>query len=222
MEIIAFNGSPRKTWNTATLLEKALEGAASQGATTKLVHLYDLNFKGCRSDFSCKLIGGSNYGKCTIKDDLEPLLREIEKADAIVLGSPIYLGVVTGEMRSFMERLIFPFLRYQMSASAPPPSLFPRKIQTGFIYTMGAPEEHARAAGYEKNAAQTEGMMKMIFGNAESLFCSDTYQFDDYAKIDQNFDVAKKAARRKEQFPLDCQKAFELGARLAKQAAAVQ
>jgi multimeric flavodoxin WrbA len=43
MEVIAFNGSPRKKWNTATLLEKALEGAASQGAETKLVHLYDLD-----------------------------------------------------------------------------------------------------------------------------------------------------------------------------------
>ncbi|HWR22801.1 MAG TPA: flavodoxin family protein, partial [Feifaniaceae bacterium] len=25
MKMIAFNGSPRKTWNTATLLDKALE-----------------------------------------------------------------------------------------------------------------------------------------------------------------------------------------------------
>jgi hypothetical protein len=47
MKVIAFNGSPRKKWNTATLLEKALEGAASQGAETKLIHLYDLDFKGC-------------------------------------------------------------------------------------------------------------------------------------------------------------------------------
>jgi len=26
MKVIAFNGSPRRGWNTATLLEKALEG----------------------------------------------------------------------------------------------------------------------------------------------------------------------------------------------------
>ena len=32
MKVIAMNGSPRKEWNTATLLEKALEGAASEGA----------------------------------------------------------------------------------------------------------------------------------------------------------------------------------------------
>ena len=46
MKVIAVNGSPRKTWNTATLLEHALAGAAGSGAETELVHLYDLEFKG--------------------------------------------------------------------------------------------------------------------------------------------------------------------------------
>jgi len=42
MQVIGINGSPRKQWNTATLVAKALEGAAAQGAETELVHLYDL------------------------------------------------------------------------------------------------------------------------------------------------------------------------------------
>jgi len=112
MKVIAFNGSPRKTWNTATLLQKALQGAASQGATTKLVHLYDLDFKGCKSCFGCKTKGGKNYGKCAIKDGLTPILKEIETADALILGSPIYFWTVSGEMKSFMERLMFPLYRY--------------------------------------------------------------------------------------------------------------
>ena len=58
MKVIAVNGSPRKKWNTATLLERALEGAASKGAETELVHLYDLDFKGCVSCFACKMIDG--------------------------------------------------------------------------------------------------------------------------------------------------------------------
>jgi multimeric flavodoxin WrbA len=58
MKIMAINGSPRKEWNTATLLQKALEGAASQGATTELIDLYDLNYKGCISCFACKEKGG--------------------------------------------------------------------------------------------------------------------------------------------------------------------
>ena len=79
VKIIAFNGSPRKKWNTATLLEKALEGAASQGAETELIHLYDLNYKGCASCFACKTKGGESYGKCAIKDDLAPILKRIEE-----------------------------------------------------------------------------------------------------------------------------------------------
>ena len=46
MKVMAFNGSPRKKWNTVTLLEKAIEGAASQDAETSLVHLYELEFTG--------------------------------------------------------------------------------------------------------------------------------------------------------------------------------
>jgi len=64
MKIIAFNGSPRKMWNTATLLNKSLEGGTrSQGAETELIHLYDLNYKGCESCFSCKTMGSNSYGK---------------------------------------------------------------------------------------------------------------------------------------------------------------
>jgi multimeric flavodoxin WrbA len=88
----------------ATLLEKALEGAASQGAKAELIHLYDLTYKGCISCFACKTIGGKSYGRCAVKDELKPIFRKIERADAIILGSPIYIGTVTREMQSFMER----------------------------------------------------------------------------------------------------------------------
>jgi multimeric flavodoxin WrbA len=215
MEVIAFNGSPRKTWNTATLLQKALEGAASQGAKTKLVHLYDLDFKGCRSCFGCKTKGGPSYGKCAVKDDLTPILKEIETADALILGSPIYIGAVSGEMKSFMERLIFPFLRYAKDDD-PAPTLFPRKIHTGFIYTMNVTEEQMKELDYKKDIALNQEFLRRIFGNSESLLSFDTYQFDDYSKIDQDrFDVEKKAARRKEHFSQDSRRAFEMGIRFA-------
>ena len=80
MRVIAFNGSPRKHWNTATLLEKALDGAKSQGAKTKLIHLYDLNYKGCISCFACKAKGGKSYGKCSVTDDLKSIFDKIELA----------------------------------------------------------------------------------------------------------------------------------------------
>ena len=107
MKAYAINGSPRKNWNTALLLEHALAGAASQGAETELIHLYDLAYKGCTSCFSCKLKDGKSYGRCAMNDGLTPVLEKLAEADVFILGSPIYFGTVTGEMRSFMERLLF-------------------------------------------------------------------------------------------------------------------
>jgi multimeric flavodoxin WrbA len=118
-------------------------------------------------------------------------------------------------MKSFLERLIFPLLRYTKDDD-PAPSLFPRKIHTGFIYTMNRTEEQVKEVGYEKDIAITEEYLRKVFGNSESQLCFDTYQFDDYSKVDQDrFDVAEKAARRKEHFPNDCQRAFEMGIRIA-------
>jgi multimeric flavodoxin WrbA len=213
MKVIAINGSPRKKWNTATLLEKALEGAALQGAETELVHLYDLTYQGCISCFSCKTKGHTSYGKCAVQDDLTPVFRRIEGAKALILGSPIYFGFVSGEMKSFFERLSFPYLMY----TDPPQTLFPRKIKTGCIYTMNIPEEMMQEWGYVQNFQRTEMTMQRIFGSSESLVCCDTYQFEDYSKyVADRFDPNKKAARRKEIFPLDCQKAFEMGTRFVK------
>src|SRR5512135_1706770 len=112
MKAIAVNGSPRKKWNTATLLEKAIEGAVSEGAKAEWVHLYDLSYKGCISCFACKTRDGKSYGKCAVKDALTPILESAGSADVLLFGSPIYFGTATGEIRSFMERLLFPYSLY--------------------------------------------------------------------------------------------------------------
>jgi hypothetical protein len=57
------------------LLEKAVEGAKSVGAEAELIHLYDLDFKGCISCFACKTLGGKSYGRCAVKDGLAPVLE---------------------------------------------------------------------------------------------------------------------------------------------------
>ena len=212
MKIMAVNGSPRKTWNTATLLKKALKGAASQGAETELIHLYDLTFTGCTSCFACKTRGGKSYGRCAVKDGLAPILKNIEAADALILGSPIYFGNVSGEMRSFLERLLFPYFTY----TDPPQSLFPQKIPTGFIYTMNVPEEMMREWGYEQVFGQNQRLLQMVFGASEFLYSCDTLQFKDYARVvADRFDAEKKARRRQEIFPLDCEQAMAMGARFA-------
>ncbi|NEZ74281.1 flavodoxin family protein [Clostridium botulinum] len=214
MKVLGINGSPRKQWNTAALLTKALEGVASLGVETELIHLYNLNYKGCVSCFACKLIDGRSYGRCAINDDLGPILKKIEECDAIIMGSPIYFGQVTGEMKSFLERLLFQYLVYDGKGT----SLLKKKILTGFIYTMNVNENILKDIGYDQNFKAMEKTLIRFFGSSESLIVTDTYQFDDYSKyVTTGLDAQAKTKRNHDEFPKDCLKAFNMGVRFAQQ-----
>ncbi|MEA4879849.1 MAG: flavodoxin family protein, partial [Synergistaceae bacterium] len=192
MKVIAINGGPRKNWNTATLLNSALEGAASRGASTEIVHLYDLDFKGCTSCFACKLRGGTSYGKCALRDELTPILEKIEGADAFFIGSPIYFGNVAGETRSFMERLLFQYLVYARKDRS-----LAQKKQVGLIFTRNLSDSMAKERGYDLVFDSTARSFKIIFGSAEIISSTDTLQFEDYSKyVASLFNVAEKKRRR--------------------------
>ena len=212
-KIYAINGSPRKNGNTAQLLQKALEGAASAGAEVKLIQLADLNFSGCRSCFACKKLANPAPG-CVLKDDLAEILKELLQADGIIMGSPIYFGAESGLYRNFLERLFFPMLRY----TNPPSSRAEKRIDFGFIYTMNVPENLMDEYGYNaylQSQSQTPGL---IFNsrNIYTLYACDTHQFDDYSKYECTlFDAGHKAEMRKTQFISDLAKAFEMGRKLA-------
>ncbi|WP_243359840.1 flavodoxin family protein [Fundidesulfovibrio terrae] len=212
MNILAFNASPRKKWNTATMLAHVLDGARSKGAECEMIHLYDLAYKGCISCFECKKIGGKSYGRCAVKDELAPVLERAARADALVFGSPVYFGTESGEARSFLERLLFPFVTYTPGYQA----IAPKKMPTALIYTMNVKEEALGQLGYNTFMNRMQGTMARVFGSCEVLTATDTCQFKDYGKyLTTAWDAAAKAKRREEVFPQDCAKAYALGERLA-------
>lgn len=209
MKVIGINGSPRKNRNTAAMLNSALDGASKRGAETRLVHLYDYKFQGCISCFACKKTNG--HGVCAMQDEIAPLLRELNTVDALILGSPIYVGNITGVMRCFLERVVFCNSTYKPE----PTTYFPQKIKVGFLYTMGVPEEYLEQYGSIQDLRYMENCIKRTYGSIETLYAFDTYQFDDYSKYDVAFDVAAKEQQRKNQFPIDCEEAFQMGMRFA-------
>ena len=208
MNIIAVNGSARKGWNTHMLLEKALEGAASQGAQTEIVNLYDLDYKGCIGCLGCKLKSGK-HGRCIINDALKPVLDRVAECDALILGSPIYVGEVTGELRSFIERLTFQYISYDIMHGI----LFDRQIKTAFFFTTNCPEDAYGAVGYTRLFDDYKQFMGRIFkGECRTLAVSETWQIDDYDKYHMaSFNVPDRRRRREEVFPEDLKKAYEIG-----------
>lgn len=211
MNVLAVNGSPRRKRNTASLLEKMLEGAAGAGAETELVHLYGLKYTGCISCFQCKLAGGKSYGRCAVRDGLTPLLEAAHAADVLVLGTPVYFNAETGMMRSFMERLWFQYHRY---THAKPP-LSPRKKACALVYTMNIREEDTAAYGTDRCFTTARTIMERFFGPCELFLGTDTKQMDDYSKYEMDyFDPAEKDRRHEEVFPLELRRASALGASL--------
>jgi multimeric flavodoxin WrbA len=215
MAILALNGSPRKNWNTHILLMNALEGAASKGICTELIHLYDLSYKGCFGCLECKRKGSRNLGRCVVNDALKPVLAKIHTSDGLIIGSPIYFGEVTGMTRSFMERLLFQYNSYDKEKIP----LIDRQIQTVFIYTMNQSEQSLGEIGYSDLFRANEVLFGRILGPLVTLVVTETCQVDDYDRYHMTqFDAARHMQRRKDAFPEDCKKAFELGAALAQTA----
>lgn len=221
MKFFAINGSPRKNKNTATLLEKALEGAksaiAGEPVETEMIHLYDLSYQSCISCFECKRMGGKSYGRCAVKDPLTSVLQQLAEADGIIFGSPVYFGSITGKMKSFLERFLFQYSVYDMHYS----SLAPKKMPTAFIYTMNVTDAVMHEWGYLQNFKDIERAIEKMFTKPQTLYANDTYQFNDYSKYKMEiFSEKEKARHRDQQFPVDCQKAFRVGASLAGRKAA--
>ncbi|MGA2674340.1 MAG: flavodoxin family protein [Terracidiphilus sp.] len=105
-KVVAIVGSYRKGGTIDSAVEAILNGAREKGAETHTIYLTEQHLEFCKNCRQCVLKPGAERGACEQQDDLEPILKEIEAADAVVLGSPVNYGNVTAVFRTFMERLI--------------------------------------------------------------------------------------------------------------------
>jgi multimeric flavodoxin WrbA len=213
MKLIALCGSARKQGNTSKMLHQVVEGAKSVGAETEFVNLFDLNYKDCISCYCCKLKNSKSYGHCVVDDDLKPILGRIEESDVIVLGSPIFYGNLSGQMRSFTDRLLFQYLDYGAKSSGPKPKNF----KTALIATMNVNDEIYVKRGFKDNLTRFAEIMSHTLGSCELLTLTNTVQFDDYSKYVYLMpDIEEKSNRVEKISAENLQKAFDLGVRLIK------
>ncbi|MFC1591612.1 flavodoxin family protein [Thermodesulfobacteriota bacterium] len=107
MVILGFMGSPRLKGKCSKLIQKALEGAASKGAETKLYPLIKQNIKYCMGCGNCYTKNAElPIGNCPLKDDMHSILEEYLKADGYFYASPVYDMFVTALSKTFLERKI--------------------------------------------------------------------------------------------------------------------
>ena len=157
MQILAINGSPRPKGNTSTIIGKILEGARSKGAQTTEVRLHDMNLLGCQGCLSCR----KNPGFCSQKDDLSPFLEAIKTCAGMVVGCPIYMYRISGQMKLFVDRI---YSLYRNRPEGGYDSMVPPGKTYALVTSQGAPnpEQYTKSLRYLAGMTGTGLGMKVV------------------------------------------------------------
>ena len=102
MNVVAFNGSPRKDGNTFILINHMFSELEKEGISTEIVQLSEKEIRGCIACFKC--IENKDQ-RCAVKADAaNEYIEKMLGADGIILGSPVYFTDVTSEMKALIDR----------------------------------------------------------------------------------------------------------------------
>lgn len=135
MKIVSVLGSPRKSGNSATLTQVITDALTTRGHETITHRLNSLTFKGCQACGACKTTSET----CILKDDLAQVLDDVQKADVVILATPVYWGDVSAQMKGFIDRT-YSYLTPGFMTESVKHRLSPGK-KLVFIQTQGAGDE---------------------------------------------------------------------------------
>jgi len=97
--ILAIYGSPRRRGNSSRLLDEAVLGAQSEGATVEKIVLRDLKMSPCLEIYGCK-----KEGRCVIQDDFQGVREQLLTSRGVMLASPIFFYTVSAHTKILMDR----------------------------------------------------------------------------------------------------------------------
>lgn len=133
MKVVAFNGSPRKDGNTATLIRHVLDELEREGTETETVHIGGKSIHGCTA---CGKCFENKDKKCVIdKDIVNDCIEKMLEADGIILASPTYFADLTPELKALIDRAGF--------VSKANGELFRRKVGAAVVAVRRAGSIHA-------------------------------------------------------------------------------
>ena len=115
MKVIAFNGSPNSNGVSAHGVSIIAAELKKEGIETEIIQIGNLKIQGCLACRKCR-----ELGRCVIADDpVNECFEKMQKADGIILASPVYYGGIAGTYKSFLDRLFFPGanMKYKVGAS---------------------------------------------------------------------------------------------------------
>ncbi len=102
MHCLILNGNP-EPGSFDGYLDSFAEGLAEAGADARTVTLRDLKLRTCTGCWDC---WWKTPGVCSLKDDMEDLLRAMVATDLVIWASPLILGAPSALLKTAQDRSI--------------------------------------------------------------------------------------------------------------------
>ena len=102
MKILMVNGSPRANGNTSQALAEMKKIFDAENVETTVLHIGNKNIRGCMACNGCMKLG-----RCVFNDAVNEAAPIFEKADGIIVASPVYYASASGTLISFLDRLFY-------------------------------------------------------------------------------------------------------------------
>jgi len=100
--VLLINGSPHPNGCTARALSEIADTLHAEGIETDLVEIGKEAVRGCLSCGFCM-----KNGRCVFDDAVNRVAPLFERADGLIVGSPVYYGSPNGTLLSFLDRLFY-------------------------------------------------------------------------------------------------------------------
>ena len=103
MKVLLINGSPHSNGCTFTALSEIAKVLEAEGIETQIFHIGKSPVRGCIACGAC-----GKLGKCAFDDDpANEMMRLMQEADGIVVGSPVYYAGPNGALCALLDRAFF-------------------------------------------------------------------------------------------------------------------
>ena len=104
-KLLGVNGSPRNDGSIERMMEEAAKVLREDGVEVEIVRLGEVRVEPCTG---CEVCSEDPWG-CPIQDDAADVLKKMVAADGILIGSPVYFGGVTAQLKALFDRSLMPY-----------------------------------------------------------------------------------------------------------------
>lgn len=102
MKVLMLNGSPHANGCTFTALNETARRLEKNGIETEIVHVGKEAVRGCAACGFC-----AKNGRCVFDDTVNDIAPKFEKADGLVIGSPVYYASANATLIAVLDRLFY-------------------------------------------------------------------------------------------------------------------